>query len=67
MKEIILKVEGMSCGGCENRVQNAVKTIEGVEEVVANHVNCTVTVKANNVDEAVIKEKIEDLGYSVVE
>ena len=58
MKEIILKVEGMSCGGCENRVQNAVKTIEGVEEVV---------VKANNVDEAVIKEKIEDLGYSVVE
>ncbi len=67
MKEIILKVEGMSCGGCENRVQNAVKTIEGVEEVVADHVNCTVTVKANNVDEAVIKEKIEDLGYSVVE
>ncbi len=67
MKEIILKVEGMSCGGCENRVQNAVKTIEGVEEVVADHVNCTVTVKANNVDEAVIKEKIEDLGYDVVE
>ncbi len=67
MKEIILKVEGMSCGGCENRVQNAVKTIEGVEEVVADHVNCTVTVKANNIDEAVIKEKIEDLGYSVVE
>ena len=67
MKEIILKVEGMSCGGCENRVQNALKTIEGVEEVVADHVNCTVTVKANNVDEAVIKEKIEDLGYSVVE
>ena len=67
MKEIILKVEGMSCGGCENRVQNAVKTIEGVEEVVADHLNCTVTVKANNVDEAVIKEKIEDLGYSVVE
>ena len=67
MKEIILKVEGMSCGGCENRVQNALKTIEGVEEVVADHVNCTVKVKANNVDEAVIKEKIEDLGYSVVE
>ena len=67
MKEIILKVEGMSCGGCENRVQNAVKTIEGVEEVVADHVNCTVTVKANNVDKNIIKEKIEDLGYNVVE
>lgn len=28
MKETIIKVEGMVCNGCENRVQNALKTIE---------------------------------------
>ena len=44
MKETIIKVEGMICYGCENRVQNALKTIEGVEKVIANHTNGTVTV-----------------------
>ena len=38
MKETIIKVEGMVCNGCENRVQNALKNIEGVENVVADHV-----------------------------
>ena len=27
MKEINLKVEGMMCTGCENRIQNAVKNM----------------------------------------
>lgn len=68
MKEIVLKVEGMVCEGCENRVQNAVSTIEGVEKVVANHEAGIVTITAKeNVDEKVIKEKIEDIGFEVVE
>ena len=37
MKETIIKVEGMVCNGCENRVQNALKNIDGVENVVADH------------------------------
>lgn len=66
MKETIIKVEGMVCGGCENRVQNALKTIEGVEEVVANHETGIVTVTAKDeVDEKVMKEKIEDIGFEV--
>ena len=32
MKEIVLNVKGMMCGGCENRVKNALSTIEGVQE-----------------------------------
>lgn len=68
MKEIIINVEGMSCNGCENRIQNAVKTIEGVENVIANHTNGTVTVTLNKeVDVDVIKEKIEDIGFEVKE
>ncbi len=37
MKETTIKVKGMVCNGCENRVKNALKNIEGIEEVVANH------------------------------
>ncbi|MBQ2938094.1 MAG: heavy-metal-associated domain-containing protein [Clostridia bacterium] len=68
MKEIIIKVEGMVCNGCENRVQNALKTIKGVENVVANHTNGTVTVvSSNEVEENTLKEKIEDIGFEVKE
>ena len=28
MKEINIKVSGMVCGGCENRVRNAISTID---------------------------------------
>lgn len=68
MKEIKINVEGMVCGGCESRVVNSVSTLEGVEEVIANHNDGTVLVKANetvNIDE--IKERIEDLGFEVKE
>lgn len=66
MKETIIKVNGMMCQGCENRIQNALKTLEGVENVVANHNTGTVTVISNNnVLENAIKEKIEDIGYEV--
>ena len=68
MKETIINVEGMVCNGCENRVQNALKTIEGVESVVANHTNGKVTVTSKNeVAENVMKEKIEDIGFKVKE
>ncbi len=66
MEELVINVEGMMCGGCENRVQNALQTIDGVEKVVANHKNGTVTVTLNKpIDVNIIKEKIEDIGYDV--
>ena len=45
MKEIILNVEGMHCEGCENRVKSAVKSIEGVEKVEANHLTGIVEIE----------------------
>ena len=68
MKEIIIKTKGMVCEGCENRVKNAVGSIEGVEDVIADHTSGVVTVKANdNVSEETIKTKIDDIGFEVVE
>ena len=68
MEELKFRIDGMMCNGCENRVQNAIKTIEGVENVIANHTDGTVIVTLNKkIDRTIIKEKIEDIGYEVKE
>ena len=68
MSETTIKITGMSCSGCENRVQNALKNIDGVEEVEADHTTGIVKVAAKSeVSEDVIKEKITDLGFEVGE
>ena len=67
MKEIILNVEGMMCEGCENRIKNAVSSIDGVIDVSAKHDTGKVKVLTReNVTEDIIKEKIEDLDFKVV-
>ncbi len=68
MKEVVIKVEGMVCGGCENRVKNALQTLDGVNSVEASHENGIVKVNFDDsVDVNKIKEKIEDIGFEVKE
>ncbi len=68
MEEMKMKVNGMVCGGCEKRVENSLTTIEGVKEVMANHSDGTVLIKADRkIDKNIIKEKIEDIGFEVKE
>ncbi len=68
MKEIKLKINGMMCVGCENRVKSAVSLIEGVEKVEADHNTGIVTVTSKgDVDISKIKEKIIDIGYEIEE
>lgn len=64
--ENIINVEGIECAGCENRIQNAIKVIPNVIEVVASHTAGTVKV-VGDVDLEVIKDKINDLGFEVKE
>ena len=48
-------------------IQNALKEIEGVEEVVADHTDNTVKITCRDtVSEAVLKDTITSLGYEVV-
>lgn len=68
MKEICLKIEGMMCSGCENRVKNALKNIEGVENVLADHTNKIVKITLQkNIEENILKERIEELGFEIIE
>ncbi len=67
MNTLKIKVKGMVCNGCENRVQNALKTLEGIEEVQANYKKELVTIKTNReIDKNLIYEKLEDLGFEVI-
>ena len=68
MKEIVIKVEGMVCGGCEKRVRNALEDMKGIKTAEADYKKGTVIVTAEDrVLEKDIKEKIEDIGFRVKE
>ncbi len=65
MNEIVINVKGMVCSGCENRIKNAINTLDNVESVTANHETGVVTVNTS-LDKSIIEETIEDLGFDVV-
>lgn len=67
MKEVILKINGMMCEGCENRVKNRLMQESGVEKVEADHNTGKVTIYSNEVlKNEEIENIIIDLGYEVV-
>ena len=68
--KIEIRISGMSCTGCENRVENILKNIENVESVNANYNTGIVEIETNNIknlDIDMIKETLEDLGYDILE
>ena len=68
MKEIELKVEGMTCEGCERRIQNVLMDIDGVENAKASHIDKNVKITLNkDVDINILKEAIEDLDFKVLD
>ena len=66
MEVVKLNVSGMMCSGCENRVKNAIYTLDGVKNVEADHENGSVIVKSDiKIDIEKIKSIITDLGFDV--
>lgn len=68
MQNIVFKVEGMSCGHCENRVKKAVGNLTGVSDVKVSLADKTVTIDLDPsvISETQIRETIEHAGYDVV-
>lgn len=65
MKEVTMKVRGMSCGHCVNTIEGNVGELGGVQQVKVNLSDKQVTVSFNEalVTLDQIKETIEDQGY----
>ncbi len=67
MKNIVIKVEGMKCSGCENRIEKSLLNLEGIKKVSANYENGTVMVElSEHINSNMIKERLEILGFSVI-
>ena len=65
--EVTLKVEGMTCTGCENAVKAGVETLDGIASVESSFEEGWTKVKydKNATSQSDIEGKITDTGYEV--
>ena len=56
-------VDGMTCKNCKAHVENGIKRITGVDEVIADLSNGQVRVSGNEIDNLKIKQSVEESGY----
>lgn len=59
-----IKVSGMSCGGCVNSVQSAIKAVDPQAKVSVDLKTQTVSVESGE-DITRLKAALEDAGYPV--
>ena len=64
MKEVCLKIKGMHCEGCINRVKNVLNSIKEIKTYQVDLEKAIIVLK-KDIDLSTIKEKIENLGFNV--
>lgn len=59
-------IEGMSCGHCSKRVEEALKSVNGVKAVSVSleEKKAVVTLKSE-IDNEILKAAVEDIGFKV--
>ena len=64
--EKIIAIEGMKCEGCVNRVKNVLENMKEVTDckVSLEDKQAKIILK-KDIDDKIIKEKIENLGFKV--
>ncbi|WP_406689392.1 heavy-metal-associated domain-containing protein [Saccharopolyspora sp. ID03-671] len=69
MDTLVLRVVGMSCAGCEQRIDAVLRRVEGVREVIADHTTGAVRVRVGSelADRGVLAERLDAAGYEVIE
>ena len=64
----ILYIQNLKCGGCEATIKSKLLRLQGVEKVVINHTNNTVSCEHTDaIDIDHIIGVLSKLGYPVVE
>jgi copper chaperone len=65
--EEVVGVDGMSCGHCKMRVENALNALQGVSRAEVDLESKTVTVRydSGKTERSQITEAIEAVGYGV--
>jgi copper chaperone len=65
MKKEIL-IEGMSCKHCVKHVTEALAELKGVKDVQVSLEQKKAVVEVDNVDDATLKQAVEEVGYDVI-
>lgn len=65
MREIKLKIEGMHCAGCSNRLERILNNVDGVESAKVSLEEKSADIKYNEeeVELNTILQEIEDAGF----
>ena len=65
MREIKLKIEGMHCAGCSNRLEKILNNVDGVESAKVSLEEKSADIKYNEEEEELntILQEIEDAGF----
>ncbi|MBX0325167.1 cation transporter [Halomicroarcula sp. F13] len=67
MERKTISVTGMSCNGCEQNVESALRNLDGVNRVEADHDADTIDViLKDEVSDDEVNAAIEQAGYDVV-
>lgn len=68
MKMVVtIKIEGMMCNGCSDRVRKALEALPEVKSAIVSHEAGTAVVTTNtDVDIAVLNNAVLDQGFDVV-
>lgn len=69
MEEKTLQISGMTCATCAARIEKGLGRIPGVDQVNANFAldQATVMYNPDETNIELIKEKVEEIGYHVIE
>lgn len=60
IRQVTLRVEGMTCMGCVGRVKKALQSVEGVEDVDVSLEREIATLRYNGMDQAVLVAAVRD-------
>ena len=65
MREIKLKIEGMHCAGCSNRLEKILNNVDGIESAKVSLEEKSADIKYNEeeVELNKILQEIEDAGF----
>ena len=64
-KTITVFISGMTCNHCLRNVEQAIKSVPGVEDVKADLSSASACIRGENVDRNALAEKIRAAGYSL--
>lgn len=63
---VTLQVEGMDCAGCEQRIGNLLRRVDGVREAAADHTTGRIRVRIGpGVQPETLAAKVDGAGYTV--